>query len=134
MNSHIETTPNIEIGSTIRQQRIVFGEWIVDLVLDADEHLGIFVAHESGSQIADTGEDLTTDKDFVVRLTCEAIETAYLKSLSDDEIRDREQAILTSLRLEHPVETQALKDILAVTINSTIRAELDRRLNLEEAK
>ena len=53
------------------------GSWIIDLVVDDDSHLSIWVNNEDKSEVIDTDMDIATGDEFAVRLTTKAIEEAY---------------------------------------------------------
>jgi hypothetical protein len=57
------------------------GGWIVDLIVDDDDHLTVGINHFDGSKISAVNEDLSAnDSEWVERFTTGKIEEKYLTS------------------------------------------------------
>lgn len=58
---------------------VTAGPWKISAVLDDDGHLSLYVTHEDGTTIADTGADIaSSETEWAVRLTSDGTERKFL--------------------------------------------------------
>ena len=64
-----EEDGDLRMASITRREKI--GSYIVDLLVDEDNHLNIYTSNEYSINLIDMGSDEEADNDFAVRLTTE---------------------------------------------------------------
>lgn len=69
---------------SIRRMVIEHG-WIVDLVVDDDFHLSVYVINQDGSPVMDTGEEIGRENEWGARLTTGMIEEEYKSRMKEQE-------------------------------------------------
>ena len=55
--------------------------WVVNLVVDDDNHLSIYAKNEDATEVIDTDMDITEDTEFGVRVTTKKIEEIFKEKL-----------------------------------------------------
>lgn len=63
----------------ITVDRVDIRGWTVQLVVDDDNHLNIYVKNEDGTEIFDNSEDNAGENEISFRLTSQQIEDDYKK-------------------------------------------------------
>ena len=58
-------------------KRVKLKGWTVDLTLDEDGHLGVYIAHEDGTEIHPCNADIGDEREWAERFTTQKIEDDY---------------------------------------------------------
>lgn len=58
-------------------KKVEIGGWKVDLVVDDDGHLGVFIGHKDGTEVLSCDADLSSDREWGERFTTAKIEEDY---------------------------------------------------------
>ena len=56
--------------------------WIINVRVDDDDHLSLYISHNDGSKVTPLDADIADENEWAERFTSQGIEEAYGKSAS----------------------------------------------------